>query len=105
MAGLNEPTPEDLAHIAQIEAETETAAQAEDDALLIGMAPYLLMGGCFVLVALLPAGRRFFDLSFGAWQQTLTSLAVAGCAGVALEALWRFDRRREARLGDELSGD
>jgi cation-transporting ATPase E len=55
-----------------------------------------VMGGCFVLVALVPAGRRFFDLSFGAWQQTLTSLAVAGCAGVALELLWHFDRRREA---------
>ena len=64
-----------------------------------------VMGGCFVLVALVPAGRRFFDLSFGAWQQTLTSLAVAGCAGVALEALWRFDRRREARLEEELSGN
>jgi cation-transporting ATPase E len=55
------------------------------------------MGGLFVLVALLPVGRRFFDLNFGAWQQTLTSLAVAGCAGVALEVLWRLDRRREAR--------
>ncbi len=55
------------------------------------------MGGLFVLVALLPAGRRFFDLNFGAWQQTLTSLAVAGCAGVALEVLWRLDRRRAAR--------
>jgi cation-transporting ATPase E len=56
------------------------------------------MGGGFVLVALVPAGRRIFDLHFGAWQQTLTSLAVAGCAAVALEVLWRIDARREATL-------
>ena len=59
-----------------------------------------VMAGCFVLVTLVPAGRRFFDLSFGAWQQTLTSLAVAGCAGVALEVLWRIDRRRRARFDE-----
>jgi cation-transporting ATPase E len=51
----------------------------------------------FLLVALVPVGRRIFDLHFGAWQQTLTSLAVAGCAAVTLELLWRLDRRREAR--------
>jgi cation-transporting ATPase E len=55
------------------------------------------MAGGFLLVAVLPAGRRVFDLRFGTWQQTLTALAVAGCAGVALEVLWRFVRRREAR--------
>ncbi len=48
------------------------------------------MAGGFLLVAVLPAGRRIFDLHFGAWQQTLTALAVAGCAGLALELLWRF---------------
>jgi cation-transporting ATPase E len=55
------------------------------------------MAGGFLLVALVPLGRRIFDLHFGAWQQTATSLAVAGCAAIALELLWRFDTRREAR--------
>ncbi|MGH6657328.1 MAG: HAD-IC family P-type ATPase [Actinocrinis sp.] len=55
-----------------------------------------VMAGGFLLVALVPAGRRIFDLHFGAWHQTLTSLAVAGCAGVALELLWRFDTSRAA---------
>ena len=57
-----------------------------------------VMSGGFVLVALLPVGRRVFDLHFGGWQQTLTALAVAGCAAVALEVLWRIDVRRTARL-------
>ena len=56
-----------------------------------------VMSGGFVLVALLPVGRRVFDLHFGGWQQTLTALAVAGCAAVALEVLWRLDARRTAR--------
>jgi cation-transporting ATPase E len=61
------------------------------------------MAGGFLLVALVPFGRRFFDLHFGAWQQTATSLAVAGCAAVALELLWRLDVRREAGLRRRLS--
>jgi cation-transporting ATPase E len=56
-----------------------------------------VMAAGFVLVALVPAGRRVFDLHFGSWQQTLTALAVAGCAAVALEVLWRIDARRAAR--------
>ena len=54
--------------------------------------------GGFVLVALPPVGRRVFDLHFGGWQQTLTALAVAGCAAVALEVVWRLDTRRSARM-------
>jgi len=41
------------------------------------------MAGVFPLVALVPSGRRVFDLRFGSWEQTLTALAVAGCAAVA----------------------
>jgi cation-transporting ATPase E len=52
------------------------------------------MAGAFVLVALVPAGRRVFDLSFGTWRQTMTSLVVAGCAAIALELLWRFGHGR-----------
>jgi cation-transporting ATPase E len=64
-----------------------------------------VMAGGFALVALLPAGRRIFDLHFGGWQQTLTALAVAGCAAVALEVLWRIDARRSARLPTSDTGD
>ncbi|HZP54116.1 HAD-IC family P-type ATPase [Actinocrinis sp.] len=63
------------------------------------------MAGGFVLVALLPAGRRVFDLHFGGWQQTLTALAVAGCAAVALEVVWRLDVRRTARMPVPDGGD
>ncbi|HEV3170094.1 MAG TPA: HAD-IC family P-type ATPase [Actinocrinis sp.] len=52
------------------------------------------MTAAFLLVALLPLGRRVFDLHFGTWQQTATALAVAGCAAVALELLWRFGHGR-----------
>jgi len=63
------------------------------------------MAGGFLLVALVPVGRRIFDLHFGAWQQTATSLAVAGCAALALELLWRFDASRERRAAQaEQSG-
>jgi len=48
----------------------------------------------FLLAALLPLGRRVFDLHFGTWQQTATALAVAGCAAVVLELLWRFGHGR-----------
>ncbi|HEV2635115.1 MAG TPA: HAD-IC family P-type ATPase [Actinocrinis sp.] len=48
------------------------------------------MAAGFLLVALLPLGRRIFDLQFGGWDQVGTSLAVAGCAGAALELLWRW---------------
>jgi cation-transporting ATPase E len=60
------------------------------------------MAGAFLLVALLPAGRRIFDLHFGAWSQTLTALAVAAGAAVALELLWRFGHGREliGKTGD-----
>jgi cation-transporting ATPase E len=53
------------------------------------------MAALFVLVSLLPAGRRFFQLEYGGWEQVLTSLAVAGCAALVLELLWRFVRRRD----------
>jgi hypothetical protein len=48
------------------------------------------MAGGFLLVALVPFGRRFFDLVFGDWSQIGTSLLVAACAAVALELLWRW---------------
>jgi cation-transporting ATPase E len=56
------------------------------------------MAGAFLLVALLPVGRRIFDLDFGSWQQTATALAVAGVAAVLLEALWRL-RHGPSRSG------
>ena len=54
------------------------------------------MVGLFVLVSVFPAGRRFFQLQYGGWEQVLTSLAVACCAAVALELLWRWARHRDA---------
>lgn len=53
------------------------------------------MVALFVLVSLFPAGRRFFQLEYGGWQQVLTSLAVAACAAVALELLWRWTQARD----------
>nr|WP_307846495.1 HAD-IC family P-type ATPase [Actinospica durhamensis] len=53
------------------------------------------MAALFVLVSLIPAGRRFFQLEYGGWQQVLTSLAVAGCAAVALAVLWHLARARD----------
>ena len=60
------------------------------------------MAGAFLVVALAPAGRRIFDLHFGSWEQTLTALAVAGGAAVALELVWRFGHGRDAigKTGD-----
>ncbi|WP_051450591.1 HAD-IC family P-type ATPase [Actinospica robiniae] len=55
------------------------------------------MVGLFVLVSVFPAGRRFFQLEYGGWQQVLTSLAVAACAAVALELLYRWVRHRGAQ--------
>ena len=54
------------------------------------------MAGLFVLVTLLPAGRRFFQLQFAAWQQTVVSLAVAVVAAAVLEGLWRWSRAKDA---------
>jgi cation-transporting ATPase E len=54
------------------------------------------MAGLFVLVAVLPAGRRIFQFEFGAWQQTVLSFAVAAVAAVVLEILWRWARARDA---------
>jgi cation-transporting P-type ATPase E len=54
------------------------------------------MAGLFALVTLLPAGRRFFQLQFGAWQQTVVSLAVAVVAAAVLEGLWRWSRATDA---------
>ena len=48
------------------------------------------MAGAFLLVALVPFGRRFFDLVFVGWSQIGTSLLVAACAAVALDLLWRW---------------
>ena len=53
------------------------------------------MAGLFVLVTVLPAGRRFFQLRFGAWEQTVVSLAVAAVAAAMLEALWRWSRAKD----------
>ena len=53
------------------------------------------MAALFVLVSLIPAGRRFFQLQYGGWEQVLTSLAVAGCAAVALVVLWHVARSRD----------
>ena len=57
------------------------------------------MAGCFVLVTVIPAGRRIFQLQFGAWQQTLLSFVVAAVAALVLEVLWRWSRCRDAELG------
>ena len=54
------------------------------------------MAGLFVLVTVLPYGRRFFQLQFGAWQQTVLSFAVAVVAAVVLEILWRWSRAKDA---------
>jgi cation-transporting ATPase E len=54
------------------------------------------MAGLFVLAAVLPVGRRFFQLRFGAWQQTVLSVAVAAVAAVVLEILWHWVRARDA---------
>jgi cation-transporting ATPase E len=54
------------------------------------------MAGLFVLAMVLPTGRRFFQLQFGAWQQTVLSFAVAALAAVVLEILWRWSRAKEA---------
>jgi cation-transporting P-type ATPase E len=58
---------------------------------------YLLIGAMatgFLLVALLPVGRRIFDMDFSGWGQIGTSLLVAACAGAALELLWRWSATR-----------
>jgi cation-transporting P-type ATPase E len=54
------------------------------------------MAGLFVLATVLPVGRKFFQLQFGAWQQTVLSFGVAVVAGVVLELLWRWSQAREA---------
>jgi len=54
------------------------------------------MAGLFVLVTVLPYGRKFFQLQFGAWQQTVLSFAVAVVAAVVLEILWRWSRAKDA---------
>ena len=54
------------------------------------------MAALFVLVAVLPAGRKFFQLQFGAWQQTVLSFAVAAVAAVVLEILWHWSRAKAA---------
>ena len=53
------------------------------------------MAGLFVLVGVLPVGRRIFQLDFGAWQQTVLSFAVAAVAAVVLEIVWRWARARD----------
>ncbi|HET9171546.1 MAG TPA: HAD-IC family P-type ATPase [Actinospica sp.] len=53
------------------------------------------MAGLFVLTAVLPVGRRVFQLQFGAWQQTVLSFAVAALAALVLELLWRWSRARD----------
>ncbi|HTJ72189.1 MAG TPA: HAD-IC family P-type ATPase [Actinospica sp.] len=53
------------------------------------------MAGLFVLVMVLPFGRRVFQLQFGAWQQTVLSFGVAAVAAVVLEILWRWARARD----------
>ena len=60
------------------------------------------MAGLFVLVCLLPAGRRIFQMQFGAWQQTLQSFGVAVAAALGLEVLWRWSRARDAELHAEV---
>jgi cation-transporting ATPase E len=59
------------------------------------------MAGLFVLALVLPVGRRFFQLQFGAWQQTAASFGVAVVAAVVLELLWRWSQAREAELTTE----
>ncbi|MBR7826893.1 HAD-IC family P-type ATPase [Actinospica sp. MGRD01-02] len=54
------------------------------------------MAALFILVTALPLGRHFFQLQFGAWQQTVLSFAVAAVAAVVLEILWRWSRARDA---------
>jgi cation-transporting P-type ATPase E len=54
------------------------------------------MAGLFVLATVLPVGRKFFQLQFGAWQQTVLSFGVAVVAGVILELLWRWSQAKEA---------
>lgn len=54
------------------------------------------MAGLFVLVTVLPAGRKFFQLQFGAWQQTVLSFGVAVVAAVILELLWCWSQAKEA---------
>jgi len=50
-----ETNPESEAdHLARIEAETEAAAQAENDRMLLQMSPYLMMGGCLGFAVLSP---------------------------------------------------
>ncbi|NYT42877.1 hypothetical protein HZY97_19040 [Sphingomonas sp. R-74633] len=53
---MTEPieNPDDPAHLARLEAETEAAARAENDALLLGMSPWLMIGGCLVLAVMSP---------------------------------------------------
>lgn len=53
------------------------------------------MAGLFALVLLLPGGRRVFQLRFGAWPETVVSLAVAAVAAAMLEALWRWSRAKD----------
>jgi hypothetical protein len=48
----------------------------------------VLLTSVALAVGVVRLGRRVFDLRFGSWQQTATALAVAGGAGVSLEALW-----------------
>ncbi|HEX4789398.1 MAG TPA: HAD-IC family P-type ATPase, partial [Actinospica sp.] len=69
-------------------------------ALLVGT-----MAALFVLVCVIPAGRSFFQLRFGAWQQTLLSFGVAAAAAVGLEVLWRWSRARDAELHAAESGE
>ena len=59
------------------------------------------MAGLFVLVTVLPAGRKFFQLQFGAWQQTVLSFGVAVVAAVILELLWRWSQAKEAEAAAE----
>jgi len=59
------------------------------------------MAGLFVLVSALPAGRKFFQLQYGAWQQTVLSFAVAAVAAVVLEILWRWARAKDAEAGED----
>jgi len=59
------------------------------------------MAGLFVLVTVLPYGRKFFQLQFGAWQQTVLSFAVAVVAAVVLEILWRWSRAKDAEDAED----
>ena len=56
------------------------------------------MAGLFVLVTVLPAGRRYFQLQFGAWQQTALSFGVAVVAAAVLELVWRWSQAKEAKI-------